>query len=577
MAGKEERCYCSKAYQTHTSFLRHTRTCPAYSDDCRSFLRILACIEPKPVPGDLFYRGTLPVRLWNDHGSETLHRVFGLESIFENLNRLDKAIQSATSTAAVHTTLPTTASAETGPRWAYHSFTLPQSSRNFIRSELSAQDYVVFPPLKRWELETTKLVLHSFPLPDLDMNFLKQGQQLFPFLLPLLPDLPNKVLMNEIPYAIEVCLAATTFGSLPDKHLALLTAKNLALRIAPTPLEGTIQLCEMRLDILRTGHTAILHFSPNPGRKGNSQLAEFLLLRAQQLIERNNVHDAWSVLQRWVPENAAQPSTLEGILSSRMDLMKGKLCRYRGDFEGSLDYLVPLANQQPAPRARFLCRLHLIAVFTELGLWDKGRALLDDTEAVTRQQQRLLQIARAEFHLARGLSGFDTELQSAKKLFINVSQQYEELQPGTRGMRRNYFRVCSGLAIIGHIRRRTWSDFGKIRAIGQWETAYRACRLGLMDGADVGFPDLICLMSMAELKSSLPHNDQAADLSRAQEIRSDLPRNSQRFLFTNLGTRWANKLCEWLKESGNPEGLPSWYHLEGHDAGERGMRGEIIG
>lgn len=88
----ERRCYFGKVYQTHASLLRHSRTCPALTEDCKSILRILACLESRPVPADLFYRALFPLKAWNENGNESYDRLAKLEPVFNNSVRLDRAV-----------------------------------------------------------------------------------------------------------------------------------------------------------------------------------------------------------------------------------------------------------------------------------------------------------------------------------------------------------------------------------------------------------------------------------------------------------------------------------------------------
>jgi hypothetical protein len=237
--------------------------------------------------------------------------------------------------------------------------------------------------------------------------------------------------------------------------------------------------------------------------------------------------------------------------------MKGKLSRFRGDFESARLYLEPLASQYPAPRIRFSSLLQLAAVFGELGLWDKARSVLD-TEATTVKRGRLLRLATAELDLAQGLDGSSHHLDSAQAIFTSLSHEYEELTPTSKGMKRNIFRVCLGLAIISHIKRRQKYWLGLVRALEDWRLAHKACQES--SKATEGFPDLICLLSVAEIKESLSDASVDTDLRLAQGIWSHITSQhlEQRFFFTNIGTRWADIVCDWLKQAGKPSVLPRW-------------------
>jgi hypothetical protein len=157
------RCYCGKAYQVQTSLQRHSRTCPALSEDCKWLLQLLACIEPQPVPGDVLFRVFHPFRVWNENGNEAFERSFQYPPVFEDQDRLDKAIQNAVTSSALLVTIGSTAPEGEGPWWAYRDFGLPSASQAFIQSDLAAHQ-----TRSQRELDALRLILHCFPIPDLD-------------------------------------------------------------------------------------------------------------------------------------------------------------------------------------------------------------------------------------------------------------------------------------------------------------------------------------------------------------------------------------------------------------------------
>jgi hypothetical protein len=157
------RCYCGKAYQVQTSLQRHSRTCPAVSEDCKSLLQLLACLEPQPVPGDVLFRVFHPFRVWNENGNEAFERSFQYPLVFESQDRLDKAIQDAVNSSALLVTIGSTTPEDEGPWWAYRDFALPGTSQAFIQSDLALQQ-----ARSQRELEALRLILHYFPIPNLD-------------------------------------------------------------------------------------------------------------------------------------------------------------------------------------------------------------------------------------------------------------------------------------------------------------------------------------------------------------------------------------------------------------------------
>ncbi|KAK0744806.1 hypothetical protein B0T21DRAFT_407875 [Apiosordaria backusii] len=548
----ERRCYCGKLYQTISSLGRHSRGCPASSGDCKGFLQLLAYLEPRPVPGDLFHRALSPFRKWNENGNELRERPFQLPGVFSDEGRLDKAIKDAIDAHAVLVTIGSSVpDADQGPWWAYRNFELPEPSRTFIRNSLESLDGTC------GQLDAMRLVFHGFPIPDLDTSFVEKGNALLPFVVPLLYKLPvDKLLVSELPSTIEVCISISHFGDHDTKSNALAVAQTLADRIAPSPLDFSIGLRRLTLSLVG-GQAVSISLSPGPDRKGNSQRAEALLFRAQQSVELGHVSEAWKLVGQWTPFHAAQPSSLETIMSSRLDYMKGKLRRFQGNFEAARQYFEPLSSQYPPTRVQFSSRLHLIAVYAELGLWEKAQTVADRIEVVSGRQRRLYRLAQAELFLSRALCGFEDDLASAKGLFADIVSEYEGLVPFGRTMRRNFFRACFGLAVIGHLQRQGQTLFGALGSLSGWELAYRASRECLVVAE--GFPDLVCHLSMAQVQCSVS-GQSGPPLERAKQIWAALSSQGleQRFCFTNLGTRWVDMVSEWLESSGCPRIVSHW-------------------
>ncbi|KAK4162406.1 hypothetical protein QBC43DRAFT_345968 [Cladorrhinum sp. PSN259] len=551
----ERQCYCGKQYPTGSSFGRHSRGCPVFtSEDCKYLLRMLASLGTRPVPGDLFYRALFPFRSWNENGNETRRRVFELPGIFTDRDRLDKAFKDAITATAVWVTIGSSVpDADQGPSWAYMNFELPPDSRAFILTRCEPED--------AWELHAARLVFHGFPIPDVDINFVEKGCIFLPFILPLLQRLPvEKLLVDEIPSMIEVCISISHFGDDQTKNQALTMAQNLADRIAPSPLNFGIHLRQLTLSMLK-GQTVSCSLLPGTDRKGNSQRAEMLLLDAQQSIECGRVSAAWYFINQWIPFHAAQPSGLENTMSSRLEYMKGKLHRFQGDFETARLYFEPLSSQYPAPRVQFSSRLHLIAIYSELGLWEKAQALADKIKenAVTERQHRLYRLVQAELYLSRALCGCEDELTLGQDLFTDIVREYEGLVPFGKTMRRNFFRACFGLAAIGQLQRRGQPLFSAFTCLGGWQLAYLASRECLV--TDEGFPDLVCHLSMAYAQWSVSGHLGPA-IGKAEQVWATLSSRQleQRFCFSNLGTRWVDTVSGWLETAGVPRIVPQYAH-----------------
>lgn len=437
------------------------------------------------------------------------------------------------------------------PWWAHRNFELPESSRTFIQNSVDCLS---------GQLDSARLVFHGFPISDLDVGFVEKGNALLPSVVPLLQKFPvDKLLPGELPSTIEVCISMSHFGDHDFKEHVLAVAETLAGRIGPSPLDFSIALRKATL-ALANGQMVSVWPSLGLDRKGNSQRAEAVLFRAQQCIELGHLSEAWKLVGQWTPFHAAQPSSLETVMSSRLDLMKGKLHRFQGNFGAARQYLEPLSTQYPPTRVQFSARLHLIAVYTELGLWEKAQTVADSIEVASGRQRRLYRLAQAELLLSRVLCGFEEDLPPSKGLFTEIVSEYEGLGgvPSGKTMRRNFFRACFGLAVIGHLQRRGQGLFGALGTLSGWELAYRASRECLVVAE--GFPDLICHLAMAQVQLSSVAVQSGPSLERARQIWAELTSQGleQRFCFTNLGTRWVDMVSEWLEASGCPRIVSQW-------------------
>ncbi|KAK4171221.1 hypothetical protein QBC36DRAFT_316000, partial [Triangularia setosa] len=358
-----------------------------------------------------------------------------------------------------------------------------------------------------------------------------QQQVLYPFVLPALQEISADTLsLDEVKRGVGVCIAASAFGSPNAKERILDMAQSLLGRLSSLPLRLAVQLRQTALRLLNSEPVAI--FKPESGREGNALVGEFLLVEAQSAAEQGHISRSWQLLDQWIPVNVAQPSLLENIISFRFDLMRGKLSRYKGAFDKSRLYLEPLSSQYPALRAQFLSKLHLIAAYGELALWDKGSALLAGIVTTTSALGRSFTLLE---------DSKDDDINLAKNLFIDLSADYEKVTPSRPAAKRNFARVCLGLAVISHIQRRGKPYFALLHALNDWRLAYEAYLGSSILDRGPGFPVLICLLSVADIKVSLDDSTWRIDLHSAQEIWAELRQgeSDQRF-FANIGTRWAN-------------------------------------
>lgn len=352
------------------------------------------------------------------------------------------------------------------------------------------------------------------------------------------------------------------FADYPTKELAVSTAERLLSSDTPPHITCQVWLRRQTLGQLY-GHRLSLPDDLPPPRNSwlNAQHAQFLILTAQQDIEDGAFANIWTYLH-WKPLNAAQPSKIEEIVASSLTCLEGKLHRFQGQFVAAQNRLELLNGQLPPPSCEFLVKLHLAAVYSELGLWEGAEKVLKSIRDATGSRSRLAELSRAEVELSKCLARYDPKRwDGCATSFRNLSQSYmrEDLKQKSKTMRRNLLRACIGLAIISHLQTgRSDNIISLVDTLGQWQTAIAACRECLI--SDEGFIDLICYLGSAEVRLRMSDPMADTDLAKAVDIRDRLGGRSMlhRFIFASLGTRWSDMLDDWIEGHGRDRVLSRW-------------------
>jgi hypothetical protein len=163
--------------------------------------------------------------------------------------------------------------------------------------------------------------------------------------------------------------------------------------------------------------------------------------------------------------NETRPSTLKIRLMQQVIFLKGKLYRFRGNFNDAEYHLKQVLNA--APKSSSISSdviVYLIAVYCEISNIVKARNLtelkikyLKGLNRLHEGKGRRFRLAEAKINListlwpaAEGESDVSFPLQCARSLFEKVETICQGIDDG-KVARLYIFRVSAGLAIISHL------------------------------------------------------------------------------------------------------------------------------
>lgn len=558
------RCYCGRNYATSASLRRHRPDCVLSAEPYRDFLCLLACLGGL-IPGSVLYRASAPAFCWNERGAPTRDDSCDLPGFLKDLNTLNEIIRAVQALGVVQlepdsgSGLPESGS----PRWASYQFRMMSNHEDFILKDLQPWTVDGETLLDIWKRVALRLLVHAFPVENIDADFYTRGPAYTPLLLRLLKDefvTEKYVHSKECHRLALICATASKFAGKDDQEFMLSTAEHFTTQDDQTPpsLAYQIQLLLQRKTQVFGGKLSI----PPPPRPatnlGNALEAEGLLLTAKQDIEDGNMSKIWSYLH-WKPVNVAQPSKLEAIAVAKMSLLSAKLHRLSGDFSSSRRLLHLLVEQHPPLPCQYLLRAktHLAAVCGELGIWNEGKQVLQSMHNGSTSPNHLIRLSEAEFDLSRSLATSE-QYQGDKDAFRNLfdSAVQESLEVNPKSSRRNVLRCCIGLAIIAHLQSRSGNHISLVNAISNWQTAKAACRLV----PEQSFAEMVCCIATAEILLRIPDPSATAELAKAVEIRDRLDASGRqyRFVLATLGTRWADLVNDWIEAHGRARVLRRW-------------------
>ena len=425
----------------------------------------------------------------------------------------------------------------------------------------------------RWKIEAVKVVFHAFPL---DRRLVPQRSFYFatwilPLLKHVLPYLEETGVREAFSAAhiIEVLLSASYYSTLYWRNDVIAKAESI---VAHYPVDIELQRrVQLRKNILLREFFCKWKSEmerldlPRINQRSNSYYGEFVLVNADILLRRQKFQDALEELDKYTPLNPGHISTLEQIRIWEINLVRGKVHHFAGNFaaaRGCLEEAVLATETSTVCKATS----HLAIVFCELGLIEVGINLasrgLDDLAMIQSRESgsaKRLRLALAYTYLMEGMWAISTQptasdhnslstniqqnLDKAHELFRGLAQSYIDCQSIGRAGKTNRFSSFLGLALIAHIR----GDLGQ---------AYLLYNVALYAASScawvAGYIEAIIFWSKSVI---LYKRGMREDAEKLNGMAGNLYQ-CRSFFFPGMGTLWPKILRTWMAEQGREETIP---------------------
>jgi hypothetical protein len=288
----------------------------------------------------------------------------------------------------------------------------------------------------------------------------------------------------------------------------------------------------------------------------NAHLGEGVLFSAEQMIDRDQLGEAWSVLESFTPLDPQNPSPRETLVMDWISLAKGKICRFSGDFNLAKKHLLHVMERGSVYGIVSRAVSHYVAVSCELQNMDEATAMalgetrLSENE-LRRGRRRRVMLTLAEAYLMKCLwavasdpmcshppGGIRDMLQDAANIFTEFGGEDDCGEHG-RVFKLNRFRIAVGLAIIS----RLTDDLTS--AANYWTAAAAAAR---DCGWRPGFPEMVIAYSVSELQ--LRRGQFEASKSSFQTAERLFRTGRRQTYFIGLGTVWFDLVGSWMEHQG---------------------------
>ncbi|KAL9126212.1 MAG: hypothetical protein Q9217_004704 [Psora testacea] len=491
--------------------------------------KLLCFLDVANVPEFMLMRGKESQKIWGPSGEVQEIRVnqIGLDDdvlwLLSDDLRIREAIERLEATSLI-----------TSEPGAYNRGTL------ILDTATQAQLIDCMDDPSKWRLQALILVCHTFPMhPYVEPLYGQLGR----LQISHIQHIANhyRILEASLSRPIklkvaEVLLAASYFLDISWKLEALTTVRAIIINEPPGYLhvwkklrECTLTGLEIKSQIDESALWPVIHEQLDA--RSNALYGQLMLAYATHQIRHEKLSHASDVLNSFYPLNNDHPSTMELLILKKMEVTRGKIDRYQGNFEHARTRLTPPSDEDAkldGVRGRHRIS-HLAGVLCELGESRKAEKLLRQEIGIMEKMNsqyissgRCLQLSLAEALLEQGM------LEEAEKIYLKLKQIIENCSSDFNivlGIQN--LRLWTGLARVSHCARR-WSE-----AVTDWEKA-----LSVSEDCNwkAGFIEMVICYSISHAKSELGElKDVKANIAKADDI---CRRKGRQFWLTGLGTHW---------------------------------------
>jgi tetratricopeptide (TPR) repeat protein len=270
-------------------------------------------------------------------------------------------------------------------------------------------------------------------------------------------------------------------------------------------------------------HSNVTEMTP----RFNAQFGRVCVSYADRLMQLGQVSKSTKILESWKPLNVSNPSTLEKIALSHINLSLSKIKKIRGHFKESADVEVLVHSS-------VLKRMHTYTIsdaYLEMGKADESKKILDEN------REYFTSVGNAAFsvRLAESLVWMN-QFEEAERLYLEV-KEYST----SNGYRMGVLQSCMGLAKISHLKSQwdsaqiLWEETSNLISEYRWGDSLSAVvHLSMFD----------LFVRQGEMVKSAPHWKRYLEIYNPEDFR---------FWVTGLG-RWVSHLREKIRAKGvNPD------------------------
>jgi tetratricopeptide (TPR) repeat protein len=270
-------------------------------------------------------------------------------------------------------------------------------------------------------------------------------------------------------------------------------------------------------------------------QRSNAQRGEVSLSTAYKLLKAEDLPGALEELDKFIPfDQARGHSCIESLLQERVDFLKSKIDRYRGEFSTGLKSTRELIDRVDRQFGNLGCSL--VANYGEV-LCELDNPT--EAEKVVRSQLKNMQTYGWDNNLSRvrilECSLADVLLRQGSyeeaegiylKLKVLVDSHYR-----SRTSHLSYFHYLVGLAMAAHL------DGRLEQACSHWEEVRKTISQWKWVG---GFCEMVYFYAISDLNYKSGRIEEAEKfLERANEL---FLQNGRKFWVTNFGTCFLNSL-----------------------------------